>query len=615
MIGKSTAMRHSWPGEPSIQVTMFTTRPELRGTFGMVSSTHWLASAAGMAMLERGGNAFDAAVAAGFVLQVVEPHLNGPGGEVPIILRDAKQRWTRVICGQGVAPKAATIDAFANLDLDAIPGTGLLAAVVPGAFDAWMVMLRDHGTLGLSDVLEPAIGYAENGFPVVPAITATVASVAGLFRDHWPSSASVYLQGGRPPEAGRLFRNTALAATYKRLLADSAVGKSSREAVIEAARRMWYQGFVAEEIDRFCRRDVMDGSGRPHRGLLTGDDMVDWQATYEQPVTYTYGDLVVCKTGPWGQGPVFLQQLALLRGFDLGSMDPLGAGFVHIVTEAAKLAFADREAYYGDPRFVDVPIETLLSDDYNDKRRALIDVEASTDLRPGSTGSVKPYRIPDYAGRSARDAEAGTGEPTVASAALPPGDTCHLDVVDRHGNMVSATPSGGWLQSSPAIPELGFCLSTRAQMFWLDPKAPSALGPGRRPRTTLTPTLVLRHGEAHLAFGTPGGDGQDQWSLIFFLRHHHHGLNLQEAIDAPSFNTRHFPSSFWPRRAEPGLLAIEDRFPAAVIEDLARRGHDIEQAGPWAIGRLAAVGREQGGETILKAGANPRFMQGYAVGR
>ena len=595
-------------------MTPFTTRPELRGTFGMVASTHWLASAAGMAMLERGGNAFDAVVAAGFVLQVVEPHLNGPGGEVPIILHDSRRRLTRVICGQGVAPQAATLDRFANLGLDRVPGSGLLAAVVPGAFDAWMLLLRDHGTLSLADVLEPAIGYADGGYPVVAGITAGIASVADLFRDHWPSSAAVYLQGRRVPQPGTLARNTALAATYKRLLADSLVGAANREAAIEAARRHWSQGFVAEAIDRFCRTQrVMDSTGRPNGGLLTGDDLVDWQASYEQPVSLDYHGLQICKTGPWGQGPVFLQQLALLDGFDLGAVDPLGDEFVHTVAEAAKLAFADREAYYGDPDFVDVPLDVLLSPDYADHRRALIEPEASLELRPGRAGNVSPF-LADDAPDATEVLHLGSGEPTTTSPDM--GDTCHVDVADRWGNMVSATPSGGWLQSSPVIPELGFCLTTRAQMFWLDPRAPSALGPGRRPRTTLTPTLVMRDGAAHLALGTPGGDGQDQWSLIAFLRHAHHGMNLQEAIDAPTFHSRHFPSSFYPRARLPGCLAVETRLPAATLERLETRGHRLERAGDWTLGRLAAVGIErQGRERLLKAAANPRLMQGYAVGR
>ncbi|MGH6930572.1 MAG: gamma-glutamyltransferase, partial [Dongiaceae bacterium] len=263
-------------------MTRFTTRPEILGTFGVVASTHWLATAAGMAVLEKGGNAFDAAVATGFALQVVEPHLNGPGGEVPIILYSARTDRVDVICGQGVAPAAATIDAYRSLGLDLVPGTGLLAAVVPGAFDAWMLMLRDHGTLDLADVLAPAIGYAETGFPLVPNISRTIETVRSLFETEWPASAALWLKDG-VPAPGSLFRNPPLAETYRRLLREADAG-GNREARIEAARNAWYRGFVAEAIAGFCRETaVMDTSGRRHRGLLAGDDMARWSATVEQP--------------------------------------------------------------------------------------------------------------------------------------------------------------------------------------------------------------------------------------------------------------------------------------------------------------------------------------------
>jgi gamma-glutamyltranspeptidase/glutathione hydrolase len=594
---------------------MFTTRPEIRGTFGVAASTHWLASAVAMGVLERGGNAFDAAAAAGFTLQVVEPHLNGPGGDVPIITHRAEPGETRVICGQGPAPAAATIARFRELGLDLIPGSGLLAAVVPGAFDAWMVMLRDHGTWRLADVLAPAIGYADGGYPLVARICEVIATVQGLFETEWPSSAAVYLRNGAVPEPGTLFRNPGLAACYRRIVAEAEAAGGDREAQIEAARRAWYGGFVAEAMDRFCRvSEVMDASGRRHGGLLAADDMDGWQATVEPPLTYDYHGYTVCKAGPWSQGPVLLQQLALLKGFDLAAMDPLGADFVHTVVEFAKLAFADREAFYGDPNFVEVPLETLLSDAYNDARRRLVGDTASLELRPGRIdgydGVVRTGAMP----AGAIDLTAlGVGEPTVGRRDAAAGDTCHLDVIDRHGNMVSATPSGGWLHSSPVIPELGFCLGTRAQMFWLDEGSPSGLVPGKRPRTTLTPSLALRDGRAYMAFGTPGGDQQDQWQVPFFLRHVHHAMNLQQAIDAPAFHSEHFPSSFWQRLAHPGRLVLEGRFPAATLGALRRRSHRVELADDWSEGRLSAAAREPDG--LMKAAANPRGMQGYAVGR
>ena len=363
----------------------FTTRPEIEGTFGVVATTHWIATAVGMSVLEKGGNAFDAAVATAFTLQVVEPHLNGPGGDVPVILYDAKQGKPQVICGQGPAPQAATIAHFRKLGLDMIPGTGLLAACVPGMFDTWMLLLRDYGTMHLADVLAPAISYARDGHPLVERATATIAMVEGLFREHWTTSAAVYLPDGHVPEPGSLFTNRALADTYARVLREAESAGGDRVAQIERARKTWSQGFVAEAIDKFCRtQEVMDVTGEPHRGVLTGADMAKWQATVEAPLTYDYGRYTVCKAGVWSQGPVLLQQLALLKGFDLDGLDPAGPDFIHAQVECAKLAFADRESFYGDPEFADVPIETLLSDAYNDARRKLVTDKASLELRPGA---------------------------------------------------------------------------------------------------------------------------------------------------------------------------------------------------------------------------------------
>ena len=598
----------------------FTTRPEILGTFGVVTSTHWLASATGMAILEKGGNAFDAAVATGFALQVVEPHLNGPGGEVPMLLYSAKRDEVQAVCGQGTAPAAAMIEAYRKLGLDLVPGSGLLAAVVPGAFDAWMLLLRDYGTLPLSDVLGPAIALAGNGYPLVPAISAAIERVRPLFEQEWRSSAAIYLPGGGVPQPGTLFRNPVLAATYARILKEAKAAGPSREAQIEGARRAWYKGFVADAIDRFCRSEaVMDTSGRRHRGLLRADDLAGWQATIETPLTFDYHGFTLCKPGPWSQAPVALQQLALLEGFELAALSVEDPEFVHLVTECAKLAFADREAFYGDPDFVEVPIATLLSDGYSATRRALVEAQASSLLRPGvieGFGGAIPLHAPNSHDDLAHAGAFGAGEPTVPRVERAEiegrGDTCHLDLIDRDGNMIAATPSGGWLQSSPVIPELGFCLTTRGQMFWLEEGRPASLAPGKRPRTTLSPSLALRDGEPYMVFGTPGGDQQDQWSLHVFLRHVHFGMNLQEAIDAPAFHTEHAPSSFYPRGARLGHLALEGRFPKATVDELRRRGHGVELRDDWSLGRVSAAAKDG---PLLKAAANPRHMQGYAIGR
>jgi gamma-glutamyltranspeptidase/glutathione hydrolase len=595
----------------------FTTRPELAGTFGMVASTHWLASAAGMAVLEKGGNAFDAAIATGLVLQIVEPHNCGPAGEVPVIGFAAGSDSPFVLDGQGPAPAAASLDTFAALGLDLIPGTGLLAACVPAAFGTWMLLLRDYGTLRPRDVMEYAIGYADRGYPMPPDVSATIAAVSGTFRADWPSSAEVYLADGVPAPGSR-FANPALAGVYRRILAEAEQAGTDREAQIEAARRAFYEGFVAETIAAYLETaEVMDVSGDRHRGLLTAADMAGWRASTERPVTLDFRGLTVCKTGPWGQGPVFLQQLALLDGLGIEDMERGSAQFVHTVVEASKLAFADREAWYGDPRHVAVPLGELLSPEYSAARRRLVGEQASGELRPGAPGGAEP-RLPRFAVEPFGAAAApGAGEPTMtsarsAAAELGPGDTCHLDVADRFGNLVSATPSGGWLQSSPVVPGLGFCLGTRAQMFALTPGLASSLGPGRRPRTTLTPGLALRDGEPYLAFGTPGGDQQDQWALQFFLNHVVFGMNLQEAIDAPAFHTHHFPSSFWPRSSVPKSLLIEDRAGERVIAGLTERGHLVDVQPAWSLGRMSAVARSGG---FLHAAANARGMQGYAAGR
>jgi gamma-glutamyltranspeptidase / glutathione hydrolase len=542
----------------------------------MVASTHWLASAAGMAVLERGGNAFDAAAAAGFTLQVVEPHDNGPGGEVPAVFYPAERGEPLVLCGQGVAPAAATIERFRELGHELVPGTGVLAACVPGAFGGWLLLLREFGTWRLADVLSFAIGYAEHGFPVVEGLRVAIEREADLLAT-WPGSRELYLP---LPAPGSQLRSPQLAATYRRIL-DEAQG-GSRLDEIDRARELFYDGFVADQLHRFCEREG---------GLLTRDDLAGWRATLEPVASFDYRGVTVCKTGPWGSGPVALQQLALLDGFDLATMAE--EELVHVVTECAKLAFADRDALYGD---AEVPLDTLLSADYNDGRRALVTAGASGEYAPG-LGRLPTLVEPQ--------AIAGAGEPTR-------GDTVHLDVVDRWGNMISATPSGGWLQSSPVVPALGWPLGTRAQMFWLEEGLPSSLRPGARPRTTLSPGLALRDGEPWLAWGTPGGDHQEQWALHVFLRHLERGLNLQEAIDAPEFGTDHLISSFYPRGFRPRSLELEGRFAPDVVAGLRDRGHDVTVAADWWLGRVTAVQKVDG---EVRAAANPRGMQGYAIGR
>jgi gamma-glutamyltranspeptidase / glutathione hydrolase len=584
----------------------FTTRPTLSGTYGMVSSTHWVASQSAMRLLELGGNAYDAAVAAGFVLHVVEPHLNGPGGDLPAIV-GRSGGTPQVLCGQGPAPAGATAEHFEAAGLTMVPGSGPLATAVPGAFDAWMLLLRDHGTMTPAQVLAPAEHYARHGHPLLAAVSATVERVADLFGDHWPTSAEVWLHGGRAPAPGELHRNTAWADTLAALVRAGDDAGGSREARIEAVRAAWSQGFVAEAVDRFARRPHRHSGGQVLPGVVTGADLAAYRASWEEPVTLDWQGHTIAKTGPWGQGPTLLQVLQMA-----GDADPGSAEGVHRIVEAWKLAMADREAWFGDS--ADVPLDALLDPAYAAQRAGLIGAQADLSVRPGAPAGQEPRLAVLARAEVDHPVDATVGEPTVRRDGVTRGDTCHVDVVDRWGNMISATPSGGWLQSSPVVPELGFPLGSRLQMMWLEQGLPSSLVPGRRPRTTLSPTLVLRDGEPVLACGSPGGDQQDQWQSLFLLRHLAGGAGLQEAIDAPMFHTTSFPGSFYPRATEPGVLVAEERVGAQVLQALAERGHRLQVQGPWTLGRMCAVGRDPH-TGVLTAGANPRGMQGYAVGR
>jgi len=600
---------------------MMVTRPELTGDLGAVSSTHWLASSAAMAILERGGNAFDAAVAGGFVLLVVEPHSNGLGGDVSIVFHAAERRETRVVCGQGPLPAAATPDRFRALGLRQIPGSGLLPASVPGLFGAWLRVLAECGTMRLGAVLEPAIGLAAAGHPLVPDAARAIAALAPLFRTEWVESGRAYLLDGAAPPAGARVRNEVLAATMRRLLREAEQASGDREAQIEAARAAFYEGFVAEAIGDFVRcTDVLDATGRRHRGMLTAADLAAWKAPVEAPASLDYGEYGVHKPGPWSQGPVFLQQLALLDGVDLRGMGMGSGRYLHTLVEAARLAFADREAWYGDPDHVPVPMAELLSPGYSASRRALIGELAAASPQPGTPGGQRswlPRPEPDPPPALDADwmAQLQSGMPTVVLAATArSGDTCTLAVADRRGNLVAAVPSGGWLKSSPVIPGLGFPLGTRAQSMWLEEGHPNSLAPGKRPRTTLSPTVVLRDGEPFLAFGTPGGDRQDQWTLESFLAVTEFGLDLQAAVEVPTFHTDHFPSSFTPRGCRPGLVALEATCDPTAVEDLRRRGHLLDVVPGHSMGgKVCAVG--VGAHGFLRAAAGPRGRQAYAVCR
>ncbi|WP_402466714.1 gamma-glutamyltransferase family protein [Isoptericola aurantiacus] len=594
------------------------TRPDLQGTHAMAASTHWLATGTAQSVLERGGNAFDAGCAAAFVLHVVEPHLNGPGGDLVGLFATAdRPAHPQVLMGQGPAPAGATIEHYRDVEgLDLVPGSGALAAAVPGAVDGWLLLLRDHGTWPVRDVLAPAVGYARDGHPVLPAVAAAIARVADLFTQHWPTSAARWMPDGHPPRPGDVITNPDYADLLDELCVvadDAAAAGRDRAAAVDAARDTW-RARVGAAAEEFVATPHRHSDGRDHAGVLSAVDVLSFAASYEDPATTQFRGRTVVKPGAWTQGPVLLQSLRLLDGLDDDHLDvgtELGA---HCVLETLKLALADREAWYGD---ADVPLEHLLSETYAVGRRALVGESASHELRPGVVPGRAAPPLPPL--RADGPTSSSTGEPTVAADGAVRGDTCHLDVVDRWGNMLSATPSGGWLQSSPTVPDLGFCLGTRLQMTWLDEASPNRLEPGRRPRTTLSPTLVLAPtpdgGRTPvMACGTPGGDQQDQWQLPFLLRVLAGGWTPQQAVDAPTLHTTSRVDSFWPRTWTPGGAVVEDRLGPEVLAGLAERGHALTLAGDWALGRLTAVTRDPA-TGVLGAAANPRGAQGYAAGR
>lgn len=503
-----------------------TYRPTIMGTHGMVAAEHYLSALIGVQILKQGGNAVDAAVAAAFAEGVLNPHMHTLGGESPMLIYSADTGRVSAINGNTAAAQRATPEWFAAQGLGLIPGDGLLAAGVPAAFGALVTALERFGTMTLAQVATPAMELARDGFPMHPGLRGpsdylffSIWHLQDKFRDRWPTSAQLYLPEGVLPEVGDVFRNPNLAQTFARLLEAERAGTSgSRTAGLQAALDLFYRGDIAQEIADFAQREG---------GLLEAGDFAAFETRVEEPVTVNYRGYDVYKCGPWSQGPVFLQQLRLLEGFQLRELGHNSTEYIHLVTEASKLAFADREAYYGDPTFIHVPLAELLSPAYTELRRQLIDSEqASVVLRPGDPigGNALLERADNLVGREWQRG------------------TVHVDVVDAQRNMVSATPSGGWIADSPVVDGIGFPLGTRIQMFYLDADHPNCIAPGKRPRTTLTPSMVLRDGKPFMAFGTMGLDQQDQWTLQFFLNVVEFDMPVQAAIeeDNPSADTFRF---------------------------------------------------------------------------
>lgn len=577
-------------------------RPTIMGTHGMVASEHYLSALIGVQILQQGGNAVDAAVAATFAEGVVNPHMHTLGGEVPMLIHMAKTSQVVAINGNTAAPGRATMDWFHNHGMTLIPGEGLLAAGVPAACGALLTALERYGTMTLAQVLEPSLALACDGFPIHAGLCGpsdylpfSLWHMQHKFLTQWPTSAQLYMPHGRIPEVGEVFRNPALAHTFERLLAaERSAASPGRTAGLQAAHAAFYRGEIAAQIVEFAQSQG---------GLLELDDLATFETRVEAPVSTTYRGYEVYKCGPWSQGPVFLQQLRLLEGFNVHSLGHNSAAYVHLVTEAAKLAFADREAYYGDPAFVSVPLQELLSEAYAAVRRPLIDPEhASLELRPGDPVHCQPLRA-GHGPLVGREWQRGT---------------VHVAVVDKDRNLVAATPSGAWIAGSPVVPGVGFPLTTRIQVFYLDPKHPNALAPRKRPRTTLTPSLVLHQGKPFMAFGTMGLDQQDQWTLQFFLNVVDFGMPLQEAIEAPKFSSRHFPSSIYPHTADPGLLRVEGRLPYAVQRALQARGHQLALQPDWIEGYVVGV-QVDNARGVVYGGADPRgelstLLPAYAIG-
>ncbi len=588
------------------------TRPTLRGYGGAVAAGHYLATGIGARVLAEGGNAADAACAMGFALQVLEPTQNGPAGEVPILVYVAAEDRHYVVSGQGGAPAAASLEAMAARGVLRIPPDGLLAATVPAALDAWCLLLERFGSWRLRDVVGPARGLAERGFPMYPFLRGVLALCEKRFREEWPSSAAIYLPLRR---IGERQTNPALAG-FLRELADAEQGAGGpREAGIRAARDHFYRGRPAEQIARFLETPVRDATGRAHAGLLDAGDLAAYAGRVEEPLSVDYRGARAWKCPPWSQGPVFLQLLRLLEGFDLAAMGRGSADLLHTWIECAKLAYADRDACYGDPRFAEVPLERLLSEAYAAERRRLVDPRrASLELRPGMGRLPAGWPLELAEALAPVEPQAlAAADPRLRAAARGRGDTTQLVAADARGNLVSATPSGAWVMTSPVIPELGFPVGTRGQMFVLDPTHPNRLEPGKRPRTTLTPSLARLPDGRQIAFGTPGGDQQDQWSQQLFLELVDlRAEDLQAAIDAPTLHTTHMPSSFYPRHAELGSVTAESRFDPEVLDELAARGHRIQRSGPWDHGRVLAVSRDPE-SGLFEAAASPRFQVAWAA--
>ena len=566
-----------------------TMRPEITAARGIVAGGRNFSVAAGLRMLERGGNAVDAGVAAVFAASVVEISHFGFGGECPLMIYDAKTKKVVVVNGQGPAPKAASPDLFK--EKGKVDANGPLAATVPAVMDALAIALAEYGTMRLEAVMAPAIAYAD-GFPMYAFLRGYLVRERKA-TEKWEWSKKTYYPDGRIPEVGEIFRQPNLAATLREIVAAerAAFEKTrDRKAAIMAGRDAFYKGPIARRIAE---------ADRAAGGVLAYDDLAGFHGRVEEPVKTTFHGYDIFKAGPWDQGPVLLQTFNILAGIDLAAMGPGSADAIHAMHEAIKLAYDDRNAYYGDPDFVKVPLKGLLSADYAAARRKLIGPEAFLEHRPGD-----PFAFdPDVKAPTVRYAPHSQGEAPRAEK----GDTTCVDAVDGAGNLFSATPSSGWLLGGAFIAgDTGVPLSNRMQIFDLDPASPNVLAGGKRPRTTLTPTILVKDGKPYLAISTPGGDSQDQQIANVLLNLIVFKMGLQEAIEFPRINSLHPFSSFDDHKSEPGVLEIESRIPAATLEELKHRGHKLKVLAPYGMPTgVVAVGVDPETGT-LRGGADVR---------
>jgi gamma-glutamyltranspeptidase/glutathione hydrolase len=566
-----------------------TMRPEILGTHGIVAAGRHYSVAAGVRILQQGGNAIDAGVASVFAAAVCEISHFGFGGEAPTMIYDAKTREVIVINGQGPAPKAAAPELFKAAGK--VPANGPLAATIPAVMDAMAIALETKGTMRLEQVMQPAIELAD-GFPMYEFLRGFLISERKT-TEKYEWSAKTYYPDGRIPAAGEMFRQPNLARTLRAIVdAEKAAFARShdRAAAIRAGRDAFYKGDIARRIVE---------ADRAAGGVFSSDDLAGFHGSIEKPVTTNFHGYDVYKAGPWNQGPVLLQTLNILEGIDLQSAGANSAEYIHQVHEAIKLAYDDRNAYYGDPAFASVPMTGLLSKQYAAERRTLIGARASAEHRVGDPFRFDPNVRPP-AVRYTPHSQGTRGSTT-------PGDTTCVDVVDKDGNLFSATPSSGWLLGGAFIAgDTGVPLSNRMQIFDLDPASPNVLVGGKRPRTTLTPTIVLKDGKPLLAISTPGGDSQDQQILNVLLQMFVFGRDIQEALEAPRINSLHPFGSFDTHPSEPGVLEIESRVPQAVRDELSARGHILRVLGPYAMSTgVVAVGVNPQTGT-LRGGADVR---------